>query len=440
MFTLREIAEIVGGRLIGDPDPIPRRVIHDSRLIREGDLFVALPGKYRDGHAFIADAFSKGARGAIVSRKVEGENLIVVGEVLAALQRLAAAWRDRLNGPIIAITGSNGKTTTKDLLAHIVAGKVRAYSSPENYNTEIGLPIALLGMKEDDRLGVFELGTTAPGEISILARILRPDGAVITGIGPSHLGSFESLEAVADEKWSLVRSIRKGSMIVVNGDSPHLRARAGKGVVTVGLEHGEIRGRIVREVPRLTVEMESPRIILDSPLLGTHNGTNLLLAAAAALRLGIPPETIAERAATFTPREHRLFPIETAFGTILDDTYNANPASSLAAIRVLDRFGDKNAKRIFVFGEMLDLGKRSAAYHREVLAEALKLRIDSIFPVGKRPVEACRSMRTDRAVFCPLEELPSRLVKELSGGENVILVKGSHALSLKRLVDELRSI
>jgi len=122
MFSLREIAEIVGGRLIGDPDPIPCRVIHDSRLIREGDLFVALPGKYRDGHAFIADAFSKGACGAIVSRKVEGENLIVVGEALAALQRLAAAWRDRLNGPIIAITGSNGKTTTKDLLAHIVAG------------------------------------------------------------------------------------------------------------------------------------------------------------------------------------------------------------------------------------------------------------------------------------------------------------------------------
>jgi len=437
MFSLREIAEIVDGRLVGDPDLIPRRVIHDSRLAGEGDLFVALPGKQRDGHAFLADALGKGACGAIVSRKVEGGNLVVVSDTLAALQRLAGAWRDRLNGPIIAVTGSNGKTTTKDLLAHIIAGKTRAYSSPENYNTEIGLPLALLGMKEEDEIGIFELASQAPGEIPFLAGLLRPTGAVITGVGPSHLASFKTLEVVADEKWSLAQSLAKGSLIVVNGDSPHLRARTRAGVITVGLDHGEIRGRIIRETPRLIVEIDSPRLILDCPLLGAHNGTNLLLAAIAALRLGIPPETIAERTATFTPREHRLSPIKTAFGTILDDTYNANPSSTLAAIRVLHRFGNENSKRIFVFGEMLDLGEESASYHREVLAEALKLKIDLIFPVGDRPTEACRSMGTDRAVFCPLDELFLRLARELSRDENVVLVKGSRALRLERIVQDL---
>jgi len=437
MFSLREIARIVDGRLIGDPDLTPARVIHDSRLVKEGDLFVALPGKRSDGHAFLADAFSRGACGAIVSHKRQRGNLIVVRDTLTALQRLAGAWRDRLECPIIAITGSNGKTTTKDLLAHIIAGKMRAYSSPENYNTEIGLPLALLGMREEDEIGIFELATRAPGEISFLAGLLRPTGAIITAVGPSHLASLKTLAAVADEKWSLARSLPEGSLLIVNGDSRDLRSRARADALTVGFDHGEIRGRIVRETPHLTVELNPPRMILDSPLVGRHNGMNILLAAVAALRLGIPPETIAERASTFTPREHRLRPIKTDFGTILDDTYNANPSSTLAALRVLHRFGNEDSNRIFVFGEMLDLGEESASYHRKILEEALKLKIDAIFPVGDHPTEACRSIGTDRAVFSPPDELLLRLSEGLIGGDNVVLVKGSRALRLERIVQGL---
>jgi len=237
MFPLGEIARIVGGRLTGDPDRIPVGVIHDSRLVREGDLFVALPGERTDGHLFVADALSRGACGAIVSRPLPGGTLIVVEETLTALQALARAWRERLTSTIIAITGSNGKTTTRDLLSHILAAKMRVYSSPENYNTEVGLPIALLGMKKTDEIGVFELATGSPGDIPLLAGILRPDGAVITGVGPSHLGSFGSIEAVAEEKWSLAASLKEGSLLVVNADSVYLRSRIGKEAIGVGIEH-----------------------------------------------------------------------------------------------------------------------------------------------------------------------------------------------------------
>jgi len=440
MFTLREIARIVGGRLTGDPDRIPLRVIHDSRLVREGDLFVALPGERSDGHEFVADALTRGACGAIVSRPLPGENLIVVEETLAALQALARAWRERLAAPIIAITGSNGKTTTKDLLSHILAGRFRVYSSPENYNTEIGLPIAILGMKKEDEIGVFELAAGSPGDIPLLAGILRPDGGVITGVGPSHLRSFGSIEAVAKEKWSLVASLKEGSLLVVNADSTHLRSRIGPEAIGVGIEHGNPRGRVLQDVPRLLVEVSSPRMVLDSPLLGAHNATNLLLAVAAALRLGIPPvETIVERVATFSPREHRLRPIEARFGTILDDTYNANPASTLASLRVLSRFGGEGSKRIFVFGEMLDLGEDSPAYHRKVVEEALRFGIDRIYPIGEGPTAACREIGTDRAVFSRFEDLVELLSNELSGPDDVVLVKGSRALALERIVDGLMS-
>ena len=440
MFPLGEIARIVGGRLIGDPDRIPVGVIHDSRLVREGDLFVALPGERTDGHLFVADALSRGACGAIVSRPLPGGTLIVVEETLTALQALARAWRERLTSTIIAITGSNGKTTTRDLLSHILAAKMRVYSSPENYNTEVGLPIALLGMKKTDEIGVFELATGSPGDIPLLAGILRPDGAVITGVGPSHLGSFGSIEAVAEEKWSLAASLKEGSLLVVNADSVYLRSRIGKEAIAVGIEHGDTRGRVLQEVPRLIVEVPSPRIVLDSPLLGAHNATNLLLATVTALRLGIPIGTIIERAATFSLREHRLRPIGARFGTILDDTYNANPASTLAAIRVLSRFGGEGSKRIFVFGEMLDLGEDSPRYHRKVVEEALRLGIDRIYPVGDRPTAASRESGTDRAVYSRPEDLVRTLSNELSGPDDVVLVKGSRALALERIVDRLRSL
>ena len=440
MFTLGEIARIVGGRLIGRPEPTPLRVVHDSRLVEKGDLFVALPGRRRDGHEFLGDAFERGAIGGIVSREGGGGDLIVVPDPLAALQRLAGEWRDRIDSPIIAITGSNGKTTTKDLLAHILRGRMRAFSSPSNYNTEIGLPLSLLRMGAEDEIGVFELASQAPGEISFLAELLRPSGAVITGIGPSHLSSFKTLEAVADEKWSLVRSIPEGGLIVVNADSPHLRSRATPGVVTAGLGYGRIRGRIVQETPHLTVEIDSPRITLKPPLLGRHNATNLLLAAACALELGIPPDTIAERVSTFNPRPHRLRPVEARFGTILDDTYNANPSSTLAAIHVLDRYGNPDSKRIFVFGEMLDLGEESERYHRSIVEEALKLRIDLIFPLGDRPVEACRRLGSARAVISPPDRLVATIKAALDRADNVVLVKGSRDLKLERIVDALKRI
>ena len=373
MDPIDEIAAAVGGTLLRGDGVTPTRIVHDSREVREGDLFVALRGSRADGHAFLEDAFARGACGALVSdpstASDDTRNLIVVDDTLGALQRLASAWRRRLGGTLVGITGSNGKTTTRALLAHVLSGRGGGRSvsnAPRNYNTEVGLPLALLAMPETAAIGLFELGADRPGDIATLADLLVPDVAVVTSIGPSHLDGFGTVDAVAREKWSLVERLPANGFAVLNVDSPHLRHLAGTApcrCVTVGLQHGAVRGRVVRDVPNLELVVDDPPMRLVCPLIGEHNAMNLLLAAATAVQLGISPDALQERAETFEPVPHRLRPVPTAFGTILDDTYNANPASAAGALACLAQFGGHRTRRAFVFGEMRDLGPDLSLIH-----------------------------------------------------------------------------
>lgn len=442
MFHVREIARVVHANLVSGTDEIPRGFTHDSRLIEGGDVFVALPGKRTDGHAFLAEAFERGACGAIISDRSQApasaRNLIVVSDPLCALQALASAWRDTLTAPIVAITGSNGKTTTKALLAHLLRGDRRTHVAPHNYNTEIGVPLAVLAMPMSAEVGVFELGASAPGEVRFLADLLRPTMGLITDVGPSHLDGFGTLDDVADEKWSLVNALPPAGVALVNADSDSLLARASgerRRCLTVGLGRGAISGRIVRSVPRLTLDVDCPGLWLESRLLGSHNATNLLLAAASAHVLGVSETTLEDRTRSFSPPPHRLQPFTASFGTLLDDTYNSNPSSAAASLRVLAEFGDKSTHRAFVFGDMLDLGSNSASYHRNTVELALNLGIDVIFPVGERTMAACQSI--ERAVFTRPSERASRIRGLLSETDNVVLVKGSRALALEHLVGQL---
>jgi len=443
MFSLDEIAHVVHGRLRGAREATPRRVVHDSRLVEPGDLFVALRGARTDGHAYLIDAYTRGACGAIVSDQSElpasVAGLIVVPDPLAALQALAAAWRSLSTATIVGVTGSNGKTTTRRLLAHLLQGTFTVHEPPENYNTEIGLPLALLGMPEDCTVGVFELATESPGEIGQLAKILRPPMALVTSAGPSHLDGLGSIDAVAVEKWSLVESLPPDGVAFVNAESEPLRAfieRAPCEVVTIGLTRGDLRGHVASSIPRLVVQVEDPPLTLETGLLGDQNATNVLLAAACALRLGLSPHAIEERAATFEPIGRRLRPIPAPFGTVLDDTYNANPASTKAALRVLAQFGRPQSRRIFAFGDMLGLGEGSDRYHEEVLDLALNLGLD-VAPVGPRASAACAASGSDRIIKIGSEGAVAAIRDRLSGPDVVVLVKGSRALELERIVAAL---
>ena len=448
MYPVGEIARIVGGDLLRGDGATPNRIVHDSREVSEGDLFVALRGRRSDGHAFLSDVFDRGACGALISdpsaAPADARNLIAVGDTLGALLRLAAAWREALDATFVGITGSNGKTTTRALLAHLLAGAHRprrAFNAPKNYNTEIGLPLALLAMPEAASIGLFELGADRPGDIAALADVLAPHVGLITSVGPSHLDGLGSLEAVAREKWSLVERLPPDGAAFFNADSPELRRltqEAERRCTGVGIERGDVRGRVDREVPRLVLDVDDPPMRLVSPLIGRHNAVNLLLAGVTAYHLGVPPRAIEERAGTFAPVPHRLEPIDAPFGTVLDDTYNANPASTAGALRALARCGGPATRRVFVFGEMRELGPEADRYHREAVDLALDLGIDAVLPVGDRAVKACRTRLGDAIRFVDRDDLGGTIRSLCPAPRDaIVLVKGSRALELERLVEEL---
>ncbi|TFH11353.1 MAG: UDP-N-acetylmuramoyl-tripeptide--D-alanyl-D-alanine ligase [Candidatus Atribacteria bacterium] len=443
MFSVEKIAQIVEGKLLRSDGAWPTRAIHDSRLVQPGDLFVALPGSHTDGHVYIGNAFAAGACAALVANRqafpTTARNIIVVRDPALALQQLASAWRDTQSTTFVAITGSNGKTTVKALLGHVLASYKRTYVSPRNYNTEIGLPIALLSMPENTQLGIFELGAERPGDIAMLANMLRPSLGILTSVGPSHLDGLGSIASVAAEKWSLAQAIPHDGTIIINADSQQLIERAGSAgcpVISAGLNGGDLRGHVLQAVPNLTIHLEGNNLSISCGLLGAHNAANVLLAAAAAHALGMDWSAISDQAASFKPIPHRLEPISASFGTILDDTYNANPASMAAALRVLSDFGEVQAKRVFVFGEMLGLGAGTDEFHRDVVRQAVDLPIDAILPIGARAIAACKAQDDPRIALLSREDIGSFVTEQFTA-PTVILVKGSRALRLETLVEEL---
>jgi len=448
MFSVSEIAKLVDGRLLRCVEETPERVIHDSRLVQEGDLFVALKGERTDGHAFLDEAFARGACAAIVSDREAipeaGRNVICVKNSLQALWALAAAWRKELSATFVGITGSCGKTTTKGLLAHLLKDDFHVFAAPESFNTEIGLPLALLGVPTSAEVGVFEVGANAPGEIAALSALLSPQIAILTMVGRTHLEGFGDFETVAKEKWELVRALPSDGTVVVNVDCPELApfVKSEKRLlVSFGLESGMVRGAITRSVPNLHVKIAEPPLGLICPLIGRHNATNLLGAVSCALHLGVPPQTIEERVATFEPVSHRLQLLRVPFGYLLDDTYNSNPEATRAALRVLAELDVPVERRAFVFGDMLELGEESPRFHRDILELTLQLGVSPIFPVGEHATRVAEEVMTrvpsGTFILARREELADHIKKELQGKQNLLLVKGSRRLGLEHLVEQL---
>jgi len=449
MFSVLQIARLVDGCLLRSMETTPERVIHDSRLVQEGDLFIALKGGRTDGHEFLEEAFVRGACGAIVSDSKAvpetAHNVICVEEPLGALWALAAAWRREHSATFIGITGSCGKTTTKALLAHLLAADTKVFAAPESYNTEIGLPLALLSMSTSAQVGIFELGASTPGEIAPLANLLSPQIAILTMVGRTHLEGFGDSKTVAEEKWELVRALPSDGTAIVNADclelAPFIEQETRR-LVSFGLESGMVRGTITRSVPNLHVKIAEPPLGLICPLIGRHNATNLLGAVSCALHLSVPPQTIEERVATFESVSHRLQLLRVPFGYLLDDTYNANPESTAAALHVLAEFDLPVERRALVFGDMLELGEESARFHRQILDLAIGLGVFPILPVGELATQAVEEVRPrlprGRFVVAPRDQLADRIRESLRGKQTLLLVKGSRRLGLEQIVDQLR--
>lgn len=448
MWDLREAAEALEAKLVRPTAPFSASgAACDSRRVRPGDVFVALPGTRANGHDYVSDAFARGAVGALVSRDPGvGNNLLLVSDVQAALWELAAWRRAAIEAPIVGVTGSFGKTTVKELVAAALSARYRTYRAPENYNTEIGVPLALLSIPDDVEAAVFELAMTARGEIRKLADLLQPWAGIITTVGPAHLQQLGSLEAIADAKWELAEAIPEEGILVVGWDSPELRARAERcsGLclrfgrspeadfhprdVTADRPEG-VAFRAVTPAGEVPVQLK---------LLGEHIPVLACGAIALAWGMGVPERSAAQALSHVEPVPHRLHLRQAPFGWILDDSYNANPLSMGAALRTLTGLKLPVARRVALLGDMLELGPEEDRYHAHAVREAKEYGIDALFCYGPRLTKAFRHWKGPGAAEPEdLESLLPAVRREVWTAPTLLLVKGSRGMALERAVDAL---
>ena len=429
-----------------------RRVVIDSRTAAPGDLFVALAGEHHDGHQFIAEALRRGATGVLArewprdvpeeARKVV--TLVQVENPLAALQALATARRTRLGLKVIGVTGSVGKTSTKEAIAGVLGQRFRVLKSTGNLNTEVGVPLALLDLTEEHQRAVLELAMYDLGEIAALCRIAQPSIGVVTNIGPTHLERLGSMERITDAKAELVESLPPGGTAILNADDPRvagLGRRTSARCVTYGTSpHADCRAEDIASHGlqgisfRLTWGNDQRRV--TAPLLGRHNVYTALAAASVGLVEGLSLEEVAAGLETLDGANRIQLRRTTQGATVLDDTYNASPASMKAALELL---AEIPGRRIAVLGDMLELGSYEEAGHREVgrLAAAA---VDHLYTIGPRAAliaAAAREHGLASACHLPSKEEAIRALHPQLKEGVVVLVKGSRGMALEELVQQL---
>ncbi len=436
-------------------------VSSDSRKIAQGDLFVALRGEHFDGYNFVATAARAGAAAALVNAdsheaQVAGEKaqgarftpgipLLVVEDTRLALGRLAGWWRRQFAIPLVAITGSNGKTTVKEMLASILreaAGSADAVLATQgNLNNDIGMPLTLLQLNATHRYAVLEMGMNHSGEIDYLTRIAAPDVALINNASGAHLEELGSVEGVARAKGEIFAGLPHHGTAVINSDDAHAplwRALAGAHqLLEFGLDpHADVCGTWQPHGYGLRLDVTAPQgmFAADLQVPGAHNARNALAATAAAIVLNISLETIARGLEKFGGVARRLQRKAALHGAnLIDDTYNANPASLRAAIGVLAQAA---GKRILVLGDMGELGDAAAIFHAEIGGEARRAGIEKLYALGTLSVNAAREFGGGAQHFERIEDLQAALEKELDANTTV-LVKGSRFMKMERVVNYL---
>lgn len=447
--TLSDILEATAGSLVGgDATASVSGVTTDSRAVEPGNLFVAIRGETFDGHCFVGAALDAGAAAALVSRVPDGlaagRPLVLVDDTLAAYQALAAWWRSRMPATVVGVTGSNGKTTTKEMLALVLGGLAPTLCSEANHNNHIGVPQTLLRIAPEHRFAVVEMGTNHFGELAPLARISRPSLGLITNIGPTHLEAFGSEAGVAREKATMLDHLAPDGVALLNADerwSRQIARRRPGRTATFGLSRGaQWRAARIRQAAssvRFTVERTGDRVTL--PVVGRWQVSDAIAAIAAAAELGVPVGEAARRLAEFRAPKWRMDVRRVGALTLWLDCYNANPASMLGAVIELGRQRN-GGRRVAVLGDMLELGGISDAAHRRIGQAAAAAGIQVLCAVGERAaaiadeaaaggIEAANVFRAKAR-----DEAAAWLCGRLAP-EDTVLFKASRGIRLEEVAD-----
>ena len=408
----------------------------DSREIQENDLYIALKGERVDGHSFLGSVEKSGASVALVSQinedldfqQIEGD------DPLSMIGNIANAWRNQFDIHVIGITGSNGKTSTKDLLVHVLQSSYKVHATQGNFNTTIGLPLTLLQLDDEHSVSVLEMGASVPGEIKALSQIAEPTHGIITNIAPAHLEGFGSIETITEEKSALFRALENGISFVNLADDKVAGLEISGEKVTFGLTPDcDFPADIHQE------EDGSLTLILDAHDIPTGSQNlsfikNSIAVSAIAVTLGVEWDNVIERIQSFTPPSGRCQVKQFDDITVIDDTYNANLISSLAALDYLKAFSG-NGRRIFVFGDMFELGPTSHEQHRKVGKKCTELGLDGVFTLGENTIHTDSALNSgiDHKHFDSHDELIHSL-KDLIHSGDKILFKGSRGMTMEKVI------
>jgi UDP-N-acetylmuramoyl-tripeptide--D-alanyl-D-alanine ligase len=459
-LTLGWVADAVGGRIVsGEPDQVIGPVTTDSRTLAAGDFFIALRGERFDGHEFLGEAVRRRALGVIVEAQAAARGFTVRGDVAAievgdttkALQDLAHAVRKASGARVVAITGSAGKTTTKETIAEFLSARFRVVKNRGNLNNHIGLPLSLMQLRERPDVAVMELGMNHAGEISTLVAIAEPEVRVWTNVGDAHIGFFESPDAIADAKAEILENANPADLLVCNADDPRVLARARQfrgRMLTFGTGEGAaVRATAVedRGVGGMRAHVTTPAGGFDvqTPLLGRGNLANVLAATAVAVEFGVALDEIAAAAARLNAADRRGAVRRLRDGvTLIDDSYNSSPSALKRALEVLANERDASRK-VAVLGEMLELGDHAIELHRQSGRAAADAGVDLLFAVGGGPARALAAAAVDAGMrgaavhyFENSEAAAGDVAASIQPGD-VVLVKGSRGTRTDVVADRI---
>jgi len=454
-FPIEALAEIIKAAHNKNIKGTFTNVSTDSRDIKPGECFFAISGETFDGHNFVADVFNKGAACAVVSKNVKniphGKVILKVRDTITSLSDFAAAYRRLNNFKVAAITGSVGKTTTRQIAYEVLRRHFRTHTAPKNFNNNIGLPLTLLGADEKDEIVLTELGTNHRGEIASLSKIAQPDVAVITTVAPAHLEGFGSIEAILEEKLSISQGLKRGGVLIINGDNERLvKACKSKKIKFVSFgesTHCEVSAQNIR------YEQTSSKFVINGtevtlPLPGPGNVKNALAAFAICRQFTITAKDFAEGIKTLSAVPMRTELLKIGSLTIINDCYNANPASMKNALDILANFAKvhkRNGRLVFVCGDMAELGHHSESLHKKLGEYAARTGVDVLLAVGKfaRTVAKAAAENTKNQIDIKCFEDTASVCNNLENfvkDSDIVLVKGSRASKLENVTQQLKQL
>jgi len=450
-MTLGEIREAAGAELAGDENLRITDIITDSRRIVPGVLFVALKGEKFNGEDFAREAAQKGAAAVMVSRacpteKIDGLGaaLLKADDCLTAYQQIARAWRERFDLPLIAVTGSNGKTTTKDITAAILSARGNVLKTKANFNNEIGLPLTLLGLNESHNYAVTEIGMRGLGQIAALAKIAEPTVGIVTNVGETHLELLGSIDNIARAKGELAEAIPSGGKLILNADDVRVAAMAEKArrdveVVTYGIDcPADVRGggiRVENGVTKFMVLYRNERHDYLLPLVGRHNVYDALAGMAAAFSLGLNPDEVREGLQNLERSAMRFDMQNRGKYKIVNDAYNASPLSMRAAIETLAQLAP--GRKIAVLGDMLELGDDAAKLHTEVGRHLGEQKFNALVTYGelaKHIAEGAKSAGVSEVYTADSHESAAEILQRIMREQDTILFKGSRGMKMEKII------